>query len=194
MGEREVTRSAIVMLSPEELREVRARLYAKEDAEEAARVAAEEQAARELAASKEEAERLENRGRQLIRRGFFVDRKRDIPVNVFTKLIMKPALGCGVNGLLAKLKGMERWIVTAEGTETDVGKFREYLLVGQHAFGKTRVQVQPKRLDRASLEGFHLLPKEIVIATSDEDDGDDDDSDHGAVENPPRKKAARKLY
>ncbi len=186
------------MLSPAELRLARQRARDRADAEDRAAALAVEQANKrpagvELAADQRAAARqsevvvkgaagvaVDQGAGGLVRRAFLINRAPTIPMAVFKDLMKKPALGCGLDGLLVKVKARANlWCVTVEGRAFDVDRFKEYIMTGQHAFGKSRTNKSAHSIESGEIKGFHFMKGEITVYDSDEtsDVEVDEDSD-----------------
>ncbi len=94
-----------------------------------------------------------------VRQGFVIDQSPDIPQHLFIKLLERPALKCGLQGILARIEGTGRWCLTIEGASADAKKFTEYVMLGQTAFGTA--STYQHGLTKLTVQGFHVLRKHI---------------------------------
>ena len=104
-----------------------------------------------------------NEQRQLRRQGFLMYRDKEFSTKLFCNVLELPALACGLHGILAKLKGTDKWCLTVEGNGKSIRRFKEYLLLGQAAFGRIIRQSAEIPITIKRIQGFNVLPKDVVV-------------------------------
>ncbi len=95
-----------------------------------------------------------------------VKKDQSIPAAVFKDVIRKPAIACGVNGTLGKIKGKNKWCIVTEAEEVSAMRYADYITTGEAAFGETTFRARP--LGRQRIRGFHILESELDVGDSEQ--------------------------